>query len=362
MKITAVESFNVEVPLSDEQQGVEGLYNRSGITRIRTDSGITGYGFSCVDADAVGALLLGTEPFSLGSHLEAGLAAHYGAENALWDIVGKAAGLPLHHLWGSHRERLLLYLTCVWPGAADQSDVTPQQQAEAIQRYAEAGYRAIKIRIWRPDPMADVETVRLVREMVGGRDKMEIMLDRTAEFAPQTWDYATALRVARALEDVDATWLEEPFARGDVEQSAQLRAETEIDITGGEHQPYSVYPGYVGGGAFDVVQPHCANVLRHLKSVADMAEAFGSRCIFHGSHGMSLIASLQVGATIASCDRQELVFTSPPMMPEDAWAPLNALVKSERLYTVRDGYIDVPNAPGLGVEVDEAAIDRYRVD
>jgi D-galactarolactone cycloisomerase len=307
-------------------------------------------------------MLVGEDPIAVERHLQKGLHRWFGAENALWDIVGKVAGLPLSKLWGSYRQQMLLYLTCVWPGSADQSDVTPRQQAEQIARYAEQGYRAVKIRIWRPDPMEDVETVRLVRELVGGPERMEVMLDRTGGNAPELWDYDTALRAARALEKVQATWLEEPFERGNIEMPARLREAVDIAITGGEHQPYSVYPGYIAGESFDVVQPHCANVLRHLKSVADMAEAFGQKCIFHGSHGMNLIASLQVGATIRSCDRQELVFTTPPMMPEDAWSPLNVLVEGEKLYTVKDGFIQIPQEPGLGVKVDEEAIERFRVE
>jgi len=362
MKITAVESFRVEVPLTSEQSLKKGYYNKTGITRIHTDANITGYGFHTCDADAVGQVLIGQNPFAIERHLEAGLTEWYGAENALWDIVGKATEQPLCNLWGKCRNRLLLYLTCVWPGAADQTDVTPRQQAKDVLRYAEQGYRAVKIRIWRPDPLEDVETVRQIRDLVGGRDKMEVMLDRTGENPAETWDYDTAVKVARALEEVDATWLEEPFTRGDIELSSRLRKEVDIPITGGEHQPFSVYPGYVRGESFDILQPHCANVFRHLKTVADMAEAFGSKCIFHGSHGMNLIGSLQIGATIRTCDRQELVYTTPPMMPEEAWFPLNALVKNRKLYTVENGDILIPQSPGLGVEIDEEAIDRYRID
>ncbi|MDP6111774.1 MAG: mandelate racemase/muconate lactonizing enzyme family protein [Planctomycetota bacterium] len=360
MRITFVESFRVEIPITDEQRQ-KGYYNSSGVTRVSTDEGITGYGFSEVDADAVSEILVGGDPFQIERHLQAGLDQWYGAENALWDIVGKAAGLPLHRLLGACRNVMPLYLTCVWPGAADQTDVTPVQQAEDVKRYAEHGYRAVKFRSWRPDPMEDVDAVREIRERVGGRDKMEVMIDRTGDSPGHNWDYETALKVARALEEVDATWLEEPFVRGDVEMHARLRAETDIAITGGEHQPPEVYHRYLQGEAFDIVQPHCANVFSTLKKIAGMADLFGVECIFHGSHGMNLIGSLQIGATIPSCRMQELVFTTPPVLPEDAWSPLNALVKSEKLLNVKDGSVEIPQAPGLGIEIDEDAIDRFRV-
>ena len=236
MKVTSVESFRVEVPISEEERQRR-YYNSSAITRVRTDEGIIGYGFEPVDVDAVSQLLVGKDPFQIEQHLEAGLNKWFGAENALWDIVGKAAGLPLHKLMGAYRDEIPLYLTCVWPGAADQTDVTPEQQAEDVLRYSEQGWKAVKIRIFRPDLMDDVEAIRLIRERVGGRDKIEVMVDRTAEYSGSTWDYDTALHAARALEEVDATWLEEPFTRGDIHLHARLRAETDIAITGGEHQP-----------------------------------------------------------------------------------------------------------------------------
>ena len=366
MKIVDVDSFMVEVPLTDDQIGKK-IYNNTAVTRVRTDAGLTGYGFSDrpIDLDRARPILLGADPFAIERHVADGLVdgfQEFGAENALWDIVGKAAGLPLHKLWGACRDRILLYLTCVWEGAADQTDVTPREQAEMIGRYAELGYRAVKIRIWRPDPMEDVETVRLVRELVGGRERMEVMLDRTGDGPGEDWDHDTALRAARGLEEVDATWLEEPFVRGDIERHARLRAEVDIPVTGGEHQPPEVYPPYLRGEAFDIVQPHCAGTLSRLRKIAGMIEQFGAECIFHGSHGMNLVGSLQLGATIPTCRTQEHVYTTPPLTFEDTWAPLNALVTTDRLFEVQDGYVRIPDAPGLGIEVDEEAIDRYRVD
>ena len=92
MKITSVESFRVEVPISEEERQRR-YYNSSAITRIRTDEGITGYSFEAVDVDIVSQLLVGADPFQIEQYLEAGLNQWFGAENALWDIVGKAAGL-----------------------------------------------------------------------------------------------------------------------------------------------------------------------------------------------------------------------------------------------------------------------------
>ena len=369
MRISEVDSFRLEFFQPDNQRHI--IYpQRGGITRIRTDEGLTGYGFQAVDAEPVRAMLVGEDPFQIERHLEAGLDRWYGAENALWDIVGKAAGLPLHKLLGTYREKIPLYVTCVWPGADDQTDVTPEQRAEDVVHYAECGYKAVKIRSWQADPMVDVEVLRLVRERVGGPDKLELMMDRTAHKSGRIWDYDTGLKVARALEGVGASWLEEPFGAREVPLHARLRAATDIAVTGGEGQPREIYQTYIKGEAFDIVQPHCGNFLGDLKKIAAMAELSGVQCIFHGSmFALELVGSLQIAATVRTCRMQEFVIwpvrslesSGPPVLPEEMWSPLNGLVKGEEFFAVEEGCLKIPQAPGLGLELDEDALEQYRV-
>ena len=76
---------------------------------------------------------------------------------------------------------------------------------------------------------------------------------------------------------------------------------------------------------------------------------------------MDLIGALQVGATLRSATMQEIVFTTPGILPEEAWSPLAALVKGAKLLEVVNGVVKIPTAPGLGIEVDEDAVERYRV-
>eukprot|EP01051_Picozoa_sp_SAG22_P023727 SAG22_NODE_6247_length_880_cov_0.763124_2_plen_123_part_00 len=106
---------------------------------------------------------------------------------------------------------------------------------------------------------------------------------------------------------------------------------------------------------------HCANLLSDLKKIAGAAELAGTDCIFHGHHGMDLIGVLQVGATVQSCTMSEIVFTTPGILPEEAWSPLAALVKTPTLLEVAGGVVSIPTAPGLGLDVDDAAVERYRV-
>jgi L-alanine-DL-glutamate epimerase-like enolase superfamily enzyme len=122
-----------------------------------------------------------------------------------------------------------------------------------------------------------------------------------------------------------------------------------------------VYHDYLAGKSFDIVQPHLQNLLSDLRKIGAAAELANVDCIFHGHHGMDLIGSLQVGATIRSCTMQEIVFTTPGILPEEAWSPLAVLVKTPQLLEVEGGVVKIPTAPGLGIEVDDEAVERFRV-
>ena len=207
-----------------------------------------------------------------------------------------------------------LYLTTVWPYDVAQEEVTPEQQVEDLAELHErGGYKAFKIRIWRKDTSEDVRTVKLFKERL---PHCEIMLDRTGDGCGRDWTHEEALEVAKALKDAGATWLEECFRRDFsvegvtsecVARNAALTQMSPLTITGGEHQPITVYHDYLAANAFDIVQPHCANMLSDLRKIAGAAELAGMGCIFHGHHGMDLIGSLQVEATIPSARMKEIV-------------------------------------------------------
>ena len=127
MKITSVESFKVEIPISEEQQKLR-YYHKTAVTRIRTDEGITGYGWSEIDADAASGLLLGKDPIQVERLVADGLGHDFfGAKNALWDIVGKMAGLPIYTLLGgSVHEEIPLYADHgIFDGAESWEETMP---------------------------------------------------------------------------------------------------------------------------------------------------------------------------------------------------------------------------------------------
>jgi L-alanine-DL-glutamate epimerase-like enolase superfamily enzyme len=367
VRITGVDGFPIRLPVSPEESAA-GKISTYTVARVDTDAGVRGYSFagpspSLLDK-RIRPALVGQDLFALERHLQQGLLEWGGLEHAIWDAIGKIAGQPVYRLLGGAKTRLRAYLTCVWPGNADQSHVPFEDQVKMAVRIKQAGFRGMKIRAWRPRPLDDVEVCREIRAAVG--PEFSIMFDRTAE-APQSvgqkvWDYETALRVARGLEKHGALWLEEPFARNDFTSPAKLCKEVDIPITGGE--------GYLGlesfhqcllHGSYDILQPEGARTggIWTCRKVAAMAQASGRPCILHGTMGLRLAGWLQCSAAFGA-EWQEMALITPPLLPEEQWSPGLKVLKQQHFLTIRDGHIEVPDLPGIGLDVDEEALARFR--
>ena len=356
MKIIEIDTFTVPLtePKTDDYR-----ITQLGITCVQTDEGVTGYGFIGTDTarleQQVRPQLVGTNPLNIEEHLQKGaLVGCPAVEHALWDIAGKVAGLPVRTLLGSTKERIPYYLTCVWPGAPDQSHLGIEAQVEQLVRYHEMGHTRFKFRGWRPNPMDDVRVVEGVRKACG--DGVELMIDRTAHHPGWVWTYAQALEVAQGLEAAGATWLEEPFARDDLESYRRLRDEVDIPITGGEFSSHlGIFRDYLTAGAVDIIQPDGAisGGIWPCRKVGVLAEAFGIPCILHGTNGPNLAASLQAAAAIPSCRVMEIALVWPPLTPEEMWEPVNRILEEPPLFKLEDGFIELPKGPGLGVMLKE---------
>ncbi|MEM2905678.1 MAG: mandelate racemase/muconate lactonizing enzyme family protein [Candidatus Bathyarchaeia archaeon] len=380
MKITNVEAFTVTVPVSEEDKRFHKAYSE-GVVRLSTDEDIAGYGF-CYPARGLGdrgrfglptveALeqqikprLVGQDPFKIGLFMKQGLLQYGALEHALWDIVGKAAGKPVYRLLGAHKDKVQVYLTLSFNVNGRWShgtlDYVPSEMAaEAAAHYLKHGFKGVKIRFYHA-PGNGLDNVRAMKEAVG--DKMHIFVDKTGKFYSPLWDYQTGLDAARQLEKLGATWLEEPFDRWDAETHARLRKEVDILITGGEFLTVENFREFAAKESFDIFQPHCMEPILTLRKIGMLGEVFGVDCNPHGSHGLQLAAGLQADAAAPNCWIQEIVFTCYPLLPQEQWEPLNVLTKNRSLYKVEDGCIVMSDAPGLGVEVDEDAINQYRVE
>ena len=370
VRITNVESFAVRIPPGGAADPLK-IYHY-GVTRVHTDAGVTGTSFIACPADILARwakpTLTGEDLFAVDRHLkrlqmergESGVQQWSGVEHAMWDAIGKVANLPVAKLLGGYRDKLRVYRTCVFPGKQDQSDVPYDTQAAFAARLKKNGYTGIKIRAWRPRPLDDADAAGVIRKAVG--NDFEIMFDRTAVRPGWVWDYATALAVARALEKHRAAWLEEPFDGYDLNGPARLAAEVDIPITGGELGK-SVYHflNFLTHKTYDILQPDariCGGIWIARK-IGILAESFGVPCIQHGTSGLTLAGWIQSGCTMPNCEWQEII--GGPNLPEEEWEPGVKLLRTPQAFRVENGYIYLPELPGIGLDLNEDAIREYRV-
>ncbi|MFY0653384.1 MAG: mandelate racemase/muconate lactonizing enzyme family protein [Cyclobacteriaceae bacterium] len=385
--ITNAEQFVVNV--QDEGEEIKrGEVRRHFVYKITTNSGITGYSFGrghpVDDLPRVREILVGKDPFSIDQFIAEGLCQVGSWEHAVWDVMGKALNMPVHRLLGGAvRDKIRVYLTMVWPGKDDQSDVPFERQAEDIKFFKDKGFKGVKIRCWRPKLMDDVEALKEIRRAVG--PDFPIMFDRTGQRAPWVWSYEEALKVARGMEEHGAYWLEEPFERENytssfrklipldqspsyqsIQRSAKLRKEVGLRITGGEgDNDTRLFARYLADDAFDILQPDVilAGGILVCKQISDMVRAFDNsvRMIPHGIHGLPLAGFLQVAAISPTTNWQELVMTSPGMTPEETLEPGKRLLKNKDVFGIEDGFMSIPQGVGLGLDVDEDALENYLV-
>jgi len=273
-------------------------------------------------------------------------------ENALWDIAAKKAGVPLYKLLGGKSDKLLAYCSTgeIHP---------PEQRVQDVLAMRERGFKAVKLRFHNPDWRIDLTTLDAVRKAVG--DSMTIMVDGNwgwylpGDARHGAWDRKTARTVARALEDYDVFWLEEPLYAYDYDGFAELRQHTNVRIAGGElNQGLHEFQVYLEKKSFDVYQPDCtfAGGITVARKVAGMAEAAGFLFAPHTwTNGIGFAANLHVAAAASNCPFLEYPY-DPPNWTESE----RDFMLTEPFTIDRDGYVHVPQKPGLGFDLDEGRL------
>lgn len=329
--------------------------------RLTTDEGIVGLG---PYTGGHPRLAVGTDPFQVGAfwsdHMSgqrAGMAGHgaSGLEIALWDIIGKATGQPVYKLLGAQRDRLLVY-------AATSRILDVDAHVQQVQALQAQGFKAVKLRLHRPDPWEDLAVVEAVREAVG--DDLILLVDANQNNASEGyryWSRQTALKIARELEMLDIYFLEEPLPRTDIEGLADLAATVDMFIAGGEHVPtFYDWRAYVLQDAYDILQPDLVmggNMgITGVRKVADFAEAFGRLIVPHvllaqSNLPLCLAPTLHAMAAVQNCPMVEFPY-DPPILTTETTQPC---VEAPFRLT-DDGYLMLPQTPGLGVAFDEAAL------
>jgi L-alanine-DL-glutamate epimerase-like enolase superfamily enzyme len=373
MVITEVEGYVCHYPLPEPFYptwipGYPQTQNSCLILILRTDEGIEGYCASVAFMDEVKGVVSLLRPFLINRdplQIEDGVqllrsASFLGfrgwfVEIALWDILGKAVGQPIHRLLGGGPERLLAYAS-----TGELRD--PEQRVEDVLRLKEMGFSAVKLRVKSARAEEDVALVAAVREAVG--DEMEIMVDANQGwpihgFGPYPrWSLKRAIYEANAFDELGVRWLEEPLHKNDYAGYAQLRASTGVPIAGGEfNSDLHEFRDLIGGGCLDVVQPDVtlSTGILNGKKVAGMAEAHNLEFSPHTwTNGLGLAANLQLMGCVPNCPYCEYPFEPPGWVPE-----ARDFMLAEPLTVDAEGYITVPQGPGLGVELDLEKVRHY---
>lgn len=369
MRITGIDAEVITIPYTGTIQpswspGALWKESRTTLLRIHTDAGITGIGASRgapgVVRDSIAPLLVGQDPSRIeplvrtvvnGAGGWAAVSLACGIELALWDLMGKAAGLPLYKLWGAHKDRVRAYASMV-------EVRTPEQRAEDALALLDRGYTAIKLRLKMPTMKEDIAHVEAVRRAVG--DRMTIMVDANQAQEPGTagaedsvrWTYERALATARELARLDVAWLEEPLGRYQIDDLKRLTAATDLPIAGGENNVWlHEFRWLIDEDCYDVMQPDAmvCGGLSLLRKVAAYAEMHHKPVNpHHGGNGFGVAGHLHLSASLANSDYIELL-QDPPALEASEFQGLLA----EPLVPDAEGFVRLPEGPGLGVELNE---------
>jgi L-alanine-DL-glutamate epimerase-like enolase superfamily enzyme len=370
MKITRVETIYLRQPEVKFQcdSGQDAL-----IIKVETDAGITGLGevdsnplgakgiidgpFSHTTAAGLASLVIGEDPFETekiwhkmyrgniyGGRRGVGLHAMSGIDMALWDIKGKALGLPVWKLLGGgFHQKIRCYASSLFGH-------TPKATGELARRYADQGFTAVKFG-WDPmgqDAKTDVALVAEARKGLGSGP--DLLID-----AGLVWDSKTALQRANAFADHDIFWLEEPLRPDDYEGYRRLAESTPIRIAAGEEESNrQSFIELMDKGRIDVVQvdlTRCGGFTEAVK-IAALAWDRGLPVANHGfTTYINVTAALHWLNSIPNALICEFVAEEETNLRES--------ITKQKL-RARDGYLDIPQEPGLGVELDEDAIAHFR--
>ncbi|WP_436644485.1 mandelate racemase/muconate lactonizing enzyme family protein [Microbaculum sp. FT89] len=349
----------------DERDSVHALI------AVHTDADITGYGSVFTNGALVEAAIAVLEPLLIGeTALEpervseklhqntfwmgrGGAITHAisGVDMALWDILGKATGLPVGRLLGGrYRDRVKPYCSLLMD--------EPKRMADIIGPNHEQGFRAFKIG-WGPfgrrdDPRMDEAIIRAAREAVG--DSASLFVDAGASDAYWPNGLKWALNTSQMLKDYAVAWFEEALRPDAIDDFVELRRASPVPIAGGEvlTRRQSFTP-YLVRGAFDIVQPDVTKVggISEQRRIAWMAQEFGVRYIGHGwNTALGLAADLQLASAIFDCDLVEYIGGS---------AYVDRLANTA-FSLDDDGFLEIPDLPGLGIEPDRERLARYTPD
>jgi len=374
-KIERIEAIPLRCKLAEPFGYSQGWYEKRETTLVKivTNDGIQGYG-ECfgpiagnreIVEDFFAPILKGKNPLDVEELWEfmynKGRAAFQsfipmtaisGIDIALWDIKGKILGMPIYRLLGNgHRDEIKAYATGHYFKKTNSiEELFSHIITEALEN-VKAGFDMLKLKIGLGvlgfDLEEDIKLIQRVREAVGG--KVTLMVDANYAYDPHT-----AILIGKELEKAKVFWFEEPIDPTDLEGYKEVKAALNIPIAAGECLATRYgFRDFLSQRAIDIAQPDlcAAGGITECRKIADMASTYNIKFIPHvwGSP-IAIVASLQLIASLPRASLLEFDRSDNPIREE--------MGKS---LIVREGsYVKVPQNPGLGINIDENIIRKYR--
>lgn len=386
MEITNIDATLLSCKIPEDNQwklggintvGQKGLQSEMVVVQVETDEGITGLGEPAVYAGArriekavqdIQGNLIGSDPYNVdiitdpsyhsitgggaqtqdrwrGSRAQThALAA---VNMACWDIMGKSAGEPVAKLLGGkHADRVRVYASggINWEYAAK-----PELLVDEAESYLDDGFSAFKFRIGYDERF--VNAIKQVHEAFG--DELDLLLEGNMRFRTPS----EAVKIIEKVAQTEPYWFEEPLSLNDLQGYIDLReAIPNVPISGGESgTSVRDIKDWIERRAFDIVQPDCTVMgISEAKRVAQFAESHNLLCCPHNwLNCISTAANLHLAASIPNHDLLEMQQTwhsGCPAFREDIAE--DPLVQDE-------GYLEVPDKPGLGISLDQDVLNDY---
>ena len=385
MKIKEITAFPIRISREDDEEGndrpsvidfgdyfvdesaftsIYSKHHETTVIKIETDTGIVGWGEAqspvaprttqVIVEDLVRPLVLGRDPFDIeaiwtrnfGAMRERGhptgfyIDAIGGTDIALWDIVGKATGKPVHKLAGGrYRDKVKLY--------AGLGGTDPEKVADAAEEHVGLGYKALKLHL-----LLDVEGVAEIASVVRTRVGPDIMLMCDVHMRQSL---TSAIKLGRALEKLDFTWLESPLVPDDIPGAVALSEALDMAVAIGEwsRTRYEMREAFERR-AYDIVMHDIARTgITEGHRIGTIADTYNIPVAPHVGGG----GILSVAATVeysASCSNFMIMEHG-----HHANSYKNAITSEE--YGPSNGYFEVSDKPGLGIEIDQSLVEKYLV-
>jgi L-alanine-DL-glutamate epimerase-like enolase superfamily enzyme len=366
MKIIGIETDLLRFPPTRPYADAIHTFGTEGggvVLRLLTDAGITGWAYSSFGTIGGGPLVMqailehevkpvltGQDPsFPKRLRAEMWRALEYqgvhgitqfaiaAADIAIWDILGKAAGIPVYKMLGAYRQTMPAYAMCGW---YYENDRDLSQYRRAIAAHLEEGFCAVKIKVGRGPIQEDVQRIRAAQNLCG-KDR-RVMVD-----ANQGLNRNEALRRGRVYQEMGCFWYEEPLPPYEKDGYAELARELDIRIAAGENE-YTKYAfiDLLTRGAADVVQPdnRRAGGVTEWMEIAAIADGFGVELASHGGGPTNL----------------HMLLAMPNAIYMETGSVKGSSSHVEKL-RMANGEILAPETPGMGSELRRDYIQKYKV-